>query len=250
MTGTTWTRRLVRVAGEFVLIVLGVMVALAGDDWRDARQERQMARTYLERLTVEAQQGVTTQKNQRRRFERARDASLRLVHYLDGDRSAVPRDSLPDLFLLSAQTGSSPDQLGSDATYRELIASGQLHLLHDPVTRERVVDYYAAIDQVQSFEESMFRMHRVVGEITGYLPYQLLRGNPRLTSQQRERITHELRRPELIREVPEVHAQMEMLLGMIDNLREKGDSLRSSLRAATGPGTGSDGAETTRSRRR
>ena len=243
-------RRLGRVGGEFLLIVLGVMVALAGDDWRDARQESQTAKTYLERLAVEAQAGASAQATQLRRFERTRDASLRLMHYLDGDRSVVSRDSLPDLFVVSAQTGTSPDQSGPDATYRELVASGQLHLLHDPVTRERVVDYYAAIDQVQSFEESMFPMHKEVGAITGYLPYQLLRGNPRLTSQQRERITHELRRPELIREVREVHAQIEMLLGMIDNLREKGDSLRSSLRAALGPGTGSGDAETTRSRRR
>ena len=42
-----------RVAGEFALIVVGVMVALAGDSWLEARSQQSREREYLERIAAD-----------------------------------------------------------------------------------------------------------------------------------------------------------------------------------------------------
>jgi hypothetical protein len=42
-----------RVAGEFALIVVGVMVALAGDSWLEARSQQSLEREYLERIAAD-----------------------------------------------------------------------------------------------------------------------------------------------------------------------------------------------------
>ena len=45
--------RMGRGIAEFVVVVLGVMAALAGDNWREARQDAQTERVYLSRLAGE-----------------------------------------------------------------------------------------------------------------------------------------------------------------------------------------------------
>lgn len=222
-----------RAAGEFALIVAGVLVALAANDWRDARLERREAGAYRDRLRVEVESAMAQQATRRAKFEHARDASLRLVRYLEGDRTAVPRDSLADVLLQSAFVGFTAGQLGTDATYRELVASGQLRLLGGPALRRHVLSYYTAFDQAQDYARRIFPIYQQIARLTGHLPYQLLAGNPPPTPADRARIVRYLQEdPGRVPDLRELHSDVAMLLFMMDRLRVQGDSLLASLRAA------------------
>ena len=223
-----------RVAGEFALIVVGVLVALAANNWRDARHDRETARGYETRLAAEVRDGLAHQARQRGRLEKARDASARLVGYLEDGRSPAPTDSLARLFLLSSVVGFAPGQLGSDATYRELIASGQLGLLGDPVLRRRLLTYYGALDEVRAFIDRMPPMYDQIARLTGTLPYRLLRDDPPLSTGDRTRLARELEvNRGMVPELRQAHADITMVLETMDYLKADGDSLLASLHGGT-----------------
>lgn len=163
-----------RWAGEFAVIVLGVLVALAVDDWNAARQDRALERSLLDRmetgLLADGADLATA----------AADAQLRLwvldallAGLGDGRAQArmtsVRRDSLYDSARrdsLRARVGrgplAPPDVDGeplagfryrpefdlSDTAYREMIATGAVRILRDDSIRAAVMSYYqVATDQ-------------------------------------------------------------------------------------------------------
>ena len=56
--------RLGRGIAEFTVVVLGVMAALAGDNWREARQDSQTERVYLSRLAGEVEEGLGVRRHE------------------------------------------------------------------------------------------------------------------------------------------------------------------------------------------
>lgn len=52
------TRRITKFLGEFVLIVTGVLVSLAGESWWNDREERDRERAYLEQLYQDVEENL------------------------------------------------------------------------------------------------------------------------------------------------------------------------------------------------
>lgn len=85
-----WWSTLLRLSGELVVIVAGVLIALSADTWFDERQERGAEVRHLEALRedIVATQAIMARSNE------GRDRSSRaLVRLAQGDLGAVPPDS-------------------------------------------------------------------------------------------------------------------------------------------------------------
>ena len=128
---------LVRGAIEFVVIVVGVLVALAVDQWAQEREERQLLDDYLAALVVDLE---ADRANVARGLSRAEtnEQSLRtILGIVDGDVSGLP---LEELVPAVERLGFLYVPEVNDFAYRDLQASGRLRLL--PAELRRVIQDY------------------------------------------------------------------------------------------------------------
>lgn len=218
--------KLRRTIAEFVIVVVGVMVALAGDNWREAWQDSRLESIYLDRLRLEVERGLDAQATQRTRIEAAQSAILSLVERLDtSGEQVLADDSAVDRFLVAAQVGFERSQFGPDVTYRELIASGQLHLVQDPLTREAIVEYYNSLDQVQAQASRVFPLQTQVARLTGHLPFEINSEHASLSEEDRLRLLELLQSGDLLPDLREAHSDLSLLYTLMGFLDEAAASL-------------------------
>lgn len=128
---------------EFVVIVAGVLCALAAQAWWEGRQERERERAYLVQLLAD------TEENERR-LARAIDDDSEAVRggaaalkALDGAGPVPSTDSLARWIELA---GRASDPKPLTGTYRALLGTGDLRLVRNDSLRARLVAYAAGID--------------------------------------------------------------------------------------------------------
>lgn len=133
-----------RVAGEFALIVIGVMVALAGDSWLETRSQRGLEREYLERIAVDLERTLQS-LDQVTNAMAAIDAHSRAVlPYLRGHAST----SAPLPVVASAYhttRGNFPAII--DDAFVELSLGPGLTIVEDTTLRMDLIDYFRNFDR-------------------------------------------------------------------------------------------------------
>lgn len=133
-------RRLPVLAAEFVLIVAGVLVALALDQWRARLHDRSLESEYVIRLRND----LVNDTAEYRRFTRVLDIKDGVLHdlLLDGPPemlNGTPAEQLERL-RYSTFLGLPPI---SSATFSELLSTGKVNLLRSEVLRGDLGSYYA-----------------------------------------------------------------------------------------------------------
>lgn len=141
-----------RFIGEFLVIVFGVLAALAVDSWRDRQQESALGRAYLgallRDLTVDSAMLASTDENLQRKR-----ASLDLLLEVSWGAADIGPDSVGRLLLPSAVLGwrmPAPQV----AAYEELVSTGALRLISDQDLRSQIVLYY------EDWERQLERLDR------------------------------------------------------------------------------------------
>ncbi len=167
------------------------------------------------------------------RIESAQSAILSLVGRLDGSgKNVLAGDSVVDSFLVASTVGFEPDQFGPDVTYRELIASGQLRVIEDPLTREAVIDYYSALDRVKAQASQVVPLQTQVARLTGHLPFEFSSGDASLSEADHRRLLELLRGSDVLPDLREAHSDLNLLYLFMGFLDEAADSLLGRLRGA------------------
>lgn len=158
-------RELIKRSGaEFLVIVVGVLTALAVDDLRQGHADREYERYVVSRLTEEAAADLEQLDMAKERAEARLWIVYRLLAALgDGDAMAN-LDTLPEPGDERAWSNPVSGLLRwtteydrSDATYRELLATGGLQVLHDPNLRRAVSEYYFSSAAQAEGEQRMGR---------------------------------------------------------------------------------------------
>jgi len=120
------------------------------------------------------------------------------------ETSADPVDRL----LEAAAMGLGREELGPQATYQELVASGQLALLPRSV-RSEVVSHYDRMEGLWSVLQDLPRLNDYVTRVTGYMPIEFLDHGRALTEVDRARLSEALATDEeLSRTLREIHADL------------------------------------------
>ena len=139
-----------RLAAEFLVIVVGVLVALGVDQWAQDRRDRALEAEYLERLLEDVRYDLEELE-----FIRGRSATSTEHSRLVLDRAWVgraPADSLVGA-AFSASLTRVPDL--SRATFEELVSSGRIDLLESREVREALADYERIINEAAGLYESV-----------------------------------------------------------------------------------------------
>jgi hypothetical protein len=168
---TSWRERL----GEFVMVVAGVLAALAASAWWDGRVERRLERTYITQLRADV------------------SANERAIHdAITGDAGFEQRLRR----VLRQLAGSGPlnhDSLGVHigfsrfmpitGTYTALIQSGDINLIQDDSLRIEIMKYAGQMDALLALlnrsEDITIRMSEVWGRKNWQLRPRGRSGEPR-----------------------------------------------------------------------
>lgn len=131
---------LARACGEFVLIVAGVLVALALDQYAETRRERALETFYLLGLREDVEASTSSVRNAARGYRRAEIA----VRYLDSlltSAGAAPPDGSTVYF--AADRGYDRSALVyARSTLEEMESTGSLRLIRDPRLRRQMLSFY------------------------------------------------------------------------------------------------------------
>lgn len=95
-----------RLAAEFVVIVVGVLVALGVDAARDAREDRVREAAYLAQLRIDLAATAASLAEAISVDERARDGADEAIRTLDGSRR-LPSDSLTRWTIAATNSSAS-----------------------------------------------------------------------------------------------------------------------------------------------
>ena len=134
-----------KAATEFVVIVVGVLAALAVDQWRDDRDDRVTEAEYLARLGSDLNEDIV----QFTRFENVFETKARVITQLRDlalpELLALDQDQLMNDLVLSSFTGLTAAQ---STTFDELMSTGRLALIQDVHLRDELSGYYTLHDQL------------------------------------------------------------------------------------------------------
>ena len=124
---------------EFVVVVAGVLVALAVNAWYQGRQDDRSEAGYLALLARDLERTV---------------AELEVYVSFESrqlDDAALARRAIATL-PVTADTGALSESMARlltrhtlvlrNAAYQDLVSTGHLGLIDDPVLRDRIVDFY------------------------------------------------------------------------------------------------------------
>lgn len=135
-------RSLGRLAAEFAVIVVGVLVALGVDAAREAHNDRQREEVYLQQLRADlatTAQGLASAISME---QAAVDAADRVIAGLNV--AELPNTDSLGVWILRA-TASSATFHPTMGTVTALVESGELRLLRDDELRQSVLKYHTAV---------------------------------------------------------------------------------------------------------
>ena len=196
-------------SAELFIVILGVMIALAADSWREDVQEARIAAEYLDRLKRDVSSGLVVLSKERARYAEVRRSARIVIDTLDGDQDLVDEYLLVEHLIVAAQTGFDQEEMASDVTYNELVVSGRLNLIRDHSLRESVVAYYRGAQRLSAGLQRLPAVNYVVGALTGALPIEYSSFGEKLSEVGRDRLVQALQSDsELVRDIRQLHSEL------------------------------------------
>jgi hypothetical protein len=128
--------------GELVIVVAGVLIALAVNQWNSDRLDRLEEHEIIERLISDLNWDRNALESQFRSLER-KEASLVRVRAVLTTANVPPRDQVEFLrdIVIGANYGWNQEQ-ARRTTFNELLAAGKFGLIRDAQLRVKIAEYY------------------------------------------------------------------------------------------------------------
>jgi hypothetical protein len=137
-------RNIRRTLGEFILIVLGVMVALAADSWRELQVEKSQERRYLQRFVEDLEGSLAGFPQARESMDNVTAHGLAVLPYLRGkEGSANPTSIFASMY--QASRAVYPTII--DDTYAELMSTSGLSIIRNESLRQKIVALYRVAER-------------------------------------------------------------------------------------------------------
>ena len=146
LTNSLVNRRLGLFFAELILVIAGVLIALAVDGWISDLHDRQTEVVYLELLARDIE-GIQQQVDLQVEFEKERiDAAATAYAALTASDPATNRAEIRSLLamLVSRRTLSL-----SSATYDQMVSSGHLQLIGNHELRNMIVRFFAELERIE-----------------------------------------------------------------------------------------------------
>jgi hypothetical protein len=136
--------RWAQVAIELLLLVAGILIALAVDDWVQSRRDAQVQREYLQLLVRDLQRDDEILQEFIAFEERQTNDGIEAYRALRTKVAPADREAIAER--LSRLSSRRTLRLVR-ATYTDLVSTGNLRLISNPTLRDLIVKYYEDSDR-------------------------------------------------------------------------------------------------------
>ena len=145
LTENRFSKYLLYAVGEILLVVIGILIALQIDNWNEYRQERADELKFLSRLREDLKVDNAYFKRRINDANRYIDACIVFRDKLfEKQQSMEEAKSLWDIF---RQFNESEMLTIQNSTYSEMLNTGKLELITDPVLKSLVIEYYRECEE-------------------------------------------------------------------------------------------------------
>lgn len=127
---------------DLVIVVLGVFLGTQVSNWNTERLAHESGQTYRARIVRDLENNETDLQSRTAYFQQERAFALQVLGDLDGTARVSDEQ-----FLIAAYQATQiyPRPL-TRATYDEILSVGALDTLGDIATRDRISNYYVAVE--------------------------------------------------------------------------------------------------------
>jgi len=182
-----------KLAVEFLVVFVGVAVALAADEWRQELQLRDLEQSYLERLEIDIRLGRERILVIEEQFDSVFDAAEQLISLLDSKESDLDTSLVFELASAAGHSGMNQNNLSYSATYDELLSTGNLSIIRDINIRTNIVNHFRRANNVIEFvEELPLGYNARFKSITGLQPSAIVAGRIEPSPEIMDRLTQDL----------------------------------------------------------
>ena len=140
----TWMPRFRWFIAELLVVITGILIALALQSWWGDRADARREHSYLEQLVADTRQNEEILKKAIQKDSAARERSLRMLHIL---RDGGPLEGPDTLAALSRMTPATTVLIS--ATYDAMIATGEIRLLQETELRSSILAMGAELQRTQ-----------------------------------------------------------------------------------------------------
>ena len=143
---------LIYAVGEIILVVIGILIALSVNNWNQEKKDHRLGEDYLSRIhrdlvqdTINFRTIIVQNNNLREEIKGL------LVSLYNGVDNIEQVQSMSDIF------DRAMDQVFSanDNTYKGMISTGTLRLIHNVELKEEIIDLYSEYDQNRALLSSI-----------------------------------------------------------------------------------------------
>jgi len=221
------------VAIDFVVVVVGILLALQLNLWAESRKDQALETVYLRRLiedlnieqkSMEAAEG----------FARARIEAVRVLDRLVADPSVATEDPGKVPWAVETASWRSFPQINA-FVYHELQSTGRLALLRSERLRRSLSEHYAALQHDARVGEDLTAQHRFDATTAGLLNIEELEAIEKVTGDYRQlKVTPEralavaqafAQRPAAVAELPGLLQSHTFNLRVIAEMRKRANDM-------------------------
>lgn len=176
-------------AAEFVIVVVGVAVALAADGWRQELLDRNLENEYVERLIFELEITRSRLVQEREFLAEAHEGARRLLEKFESSEHLDSDDAIMD-FAYAARTGGYTNGTTNRlVAYDELVSTGRLQLIRQTNIRNSLANYSSVADGLRRERETIPpTIWRSFRELTGSSPRFFIDDAQPMTELQKSRL--------------------------------------------------------------
>lgn len=230
MSAPALRSRVIRMGAELLVIVVGVLVALAVDEWSGSLEERELEGEYLQSLAIDLGEDSTAYASALvPNLEEALTALSKILPVAHG-ADAMPSDTVGFLRLMWESTFSVTQFEERRTTFEELLATGNLSLIRSAELRASVVSYY---EQARLSTTRSERGRSSYAQLLrGYLPLPGELDDPATRRRVFADLAQLVRSEEFLREANRHRVWLNFQLGQISRLQDLLSSLQAHLAQA------------------
>lgn len=147
LTENKFSKYLLYALGEIILVVIGILIALAVNNWNQENKEHRSGNDLLVRIHRDLVKDTINFKNAIiRNNELREDLKELLVDLYDGIDNTNEVQNMSKIWDQMLDQAFSPN----DNTYRSMLSSGTLGLIQNAELKEEILDLYSEYDQTKT----------------------------------------------------------------------------------------------------
>ena len=178
--------------GEIVLVVIGILIALQINNWNDQKKNAASEQLYYCRILEDFELDNQLINELKDKANYRIDSSKKILLYLDSGKK--DKHYLINQFILAARSEVYEPR---NATFKDLISSGNLKLLNDIKIKNSLIQYYSELENKQ------FQLNQNRDEITKKV-FELVNTSIEIGVIQEFDYVRQLLNPEIIQTLPDV----------------------------------------------